>query len=195
MKKIFVCAVLIVFVLSACGTPAPTAAPATAIPPTVAPPTEVPPTPTPVPPVDSNMWYRLENKSLGDTLAIDIINVGSDSHALQMAKVGDYSGQYWKFIPVDDGSYQMTNAFLADRNLVLDVRDDGRAIMAEAGDSSTQHWAVTLLGDGSIRLTRQSSGEGFSLAISSDGRNKFIMAETKDDSLQYWILIPLGSIQ
>ena len=89
----------------------------------------------------------------------------------------------------------MTNQFLADKNMVLDVRDDGRAIMAEAGDFGTQHWVITLLGDGSIRLTRQSSGEGFSLSISSDGRNKFVMAETKDDSLQYWILIPIGAIQ
>jgi hypothetical protein len=197
MKKISVLAILIMVVLAACGSPAPAAAPtaaptdapttATAIIPITAP-TEAPTsTSTPEPPVDSNAWYRLTNKSLGDALAVDIINVGSDSLALQMAKVGFYSGQFWQFQPWGDGTYKVTCQFLADKNRVLDVRDDGRAIMALAGTDNSQHWSITHLSDGSYRLTHLSTGDGLSLAISSDGRNKFVMAKTADDSHQYWI--------
>jgi hypothetical protein len=201
MSKIFALGILIMIGLAACGSPAPDAAPTTAptdmptavptVVPTIAP-TETPAptsTSTPEPPVDSNAWYRWTNKYLGGALAVDFNNIGSDSFVLQMVKVGFYSGQFWQFQPWGDGTYKITCQLLADKNRVLDVGDDGRVIMALAGTFASQHWSITPLKDGSYRLTHLSAGDGWSLAITDDGRNKFVMSKTADDKHQYWIFI------
>jgi Ricin-type beta-trefoil lectin domain-like len=210
MKKILVLAIMMMVILSACGTSAPSAAPAPTTAPTVAPapttapvvaqPTSAPtvaPTSTPKPPVDTTLYYRLTNQSLGDSLAIDIINeAGTKSNALQMAKVGDYSGQYWEFIPWGDGTYKITCSFLANAGSVVDMTDAGKAVMADADQSAnTQHWKITPLADGSYHLSNLAKGDGWSLAISSDGRNKFVMVQTATDNHQNWIFKSLGSNQ
>jgi len=43
------------------------------------------------------IWYRLHNNFLGRSIVLDVVNDnGEDSSGkLQMADVGDYSGQYW----------------------------------------------------------------------------------------------------
>jgi hypothetical protein len=60
----------------------------------------------------------------GDQKSLDIINDGTNNK-LQLADTGDYSGQFWKFIPVPGypGWYKISTMFTGDK--VLDVINDG----------------------------------------------------------------------
>jgi hypothetical protein len=196
MKKMFVIAALVVVILSACGTPptaAPTAVPPTAVATAVPPPTAIPPTPTPQPPVDDNTWYQMYPKSKAD-MAVDIWNDGNNGVAL--VAPGDYSGQYWRFMPQSDGTYKITNQFLQDKNLVFDLFVEGkntRVFMAALKDSKSQNWTVTKLGGDTYRLVNVSLGDGFSLDINSS--NKLVLVENSTSDGQIWFLKPLGNIK
>ena len=55
--------------------------------------------------VDTKYWYRLTTQLQGDGKSLDIINDGKNNQ-IQLADTGDFSGQYWAFVPVPPTLYR-----------------------------------------------------------------------------------------
>lgn len=115
---------------------------------------------------DGWKWYRLRNSLSG--YALDVINDGKENKDgfIQLAKEGDFSGQYWQINPRPDGTYQIRNLFLGP-NRALDVFGDDKTKphLAEAGYYSGQFWTITPWGDdpNTFHLENNYSGPYLSL--------------------------------
>lgn len=122
--------------------------------------------------ISSSSWYRMKNSLAGYSL--DVINdgAGNKEGLIQLAREGNFSGQFWQFRPRADGTYEIRNMFLGP-NRALDVYGNDKTVpcLGDAGYYSGQYWTVTPWGDGSYHLENAFSGPYLSLD-SMDGGNK-----------------------
>jgi len=125
----------------------------------------------------STIWYRLHNKFLGKDVVLDVVNDKGEesSGALQMAEVGDYSGQYWQIRPHpdDDGTYILRTFFLGpDKTLAVNPSTLS-AHLADTPDlSSAQKWKI-------VPWMYPSSGGSLGKSLRWDRTYKLINAEER----------------
>ena len=140
-------------------------------------------------------YHRLTNKSLGDSLSIDIVNDGVNN-TLQMAATGERSGQHWLFTAVGSGFFRLTTQWQGPGRS-LDVVNDGvnRFVqLAGSGNFSGQFWRVSLAEPGYYRLTSQWLGESRSLAAVRTGSSiQLALADTNQDASQLWKIAAVSS--
>jgi hypothetical protein len=69
-------------------------------------------------------WYRLSIRNLPG-VCLDVINDGTahEQGKLQMAPVGNFSGQHWQFLPALDGSFCMRTMYTG-TDMLLSAGDD-----------------------------------------------------------------------
>lgn len=136
-------------------------------------------------------YYRLTTQWQGDGKSLDVVNDGKNNDQLVLADTGDFSGQYWKFTPLEGGYYRLTTEWLG-AGKSLDVVNDGKSnsqlILAKTGNFTGQYWKITRMGDGYYRLTTQWRGVGKSLDVVNDGKtnDQLILANTANVSGQSW---------
>jgi hypothetical protein len=145
--------------------------------------------------LSTSQWYRLTNLyAIG--LALDVVNDNGtlSSGRLQMAPIGDFSGQYWALQPFPDASsptYALHTLFLGPAKR-LDVygNDKTKPHLANAGYYSGQIWTIAQWGDGTWRLTNQYSGPGLHLDVYSDTKEPFL--GDGNHSGQHWQFTPIA---
>jgi hypothetical protein len=147
--------------------------------------------------------YRLTTEWLGSDKALDMVNDGEKNEKINMADVGDFSGQHWIITPVPaattggvGGFYRITNVF-GGTGKSLDVVNDGtndRLRVTKSGHFMGQYWRITPVKEceGCYRLTTQWRGTGFSLeVVSADDNTQLRLTKTGDLTGQYWHLTPI----
>ncbi|CAF4899864.1 unnamed protein product [Rotaria sp. Silwood1] len=140
---------------------------------------------------DPTSYYRLTTQWQGNNKSLDVVNDGKNNNQLILATTGNYSGQYWKITPTDNGFYRLTTQWQGDKkslDVVNDGKNNNRLILAKTGNYSGQSWRITETGNGFYRLTTQWQGDDKSLSIVKDGKNnnQLILAKTSDCQEQYW---------
>lgn len=135
-----------------------------------------------------NGYYRITNRSIGDSTSLDVINDGANNK-LQLAASGPQTGQFWKITPVGNGYFRLTTKWLGESRS-LDIVPDGannKLRLADTGDFSGQFWKLTPAADGFYRLTTMWQGEARSLAVVTDGSViKLQLENTVDKAEQLW---------
>lgn len=143
---------------------------------------------------DENYYYRLTTAWQGPGKSLDIINDGKNTK-LQLAKTGNFTGQFWKIKYINNGFYRLTTAWQGE-DKSLDVINDGKNTklqLAKTGNFSGQFWLIKKINSKFYRLTTQWQGKGKSLDVINDGKNnKLQLAKTGNFSGQYWKLEKLN---
>ena len=140
MKKFFALAILVVVVLSACGSPSsvPATVPSTTVPPTA---TKVPasaPTATEVSTAvpEFNGYYTLQTMFLeSENLCLEGNRQGGDvlgGAAFMNDCTTPASGQLWKLVPASDGYYILQTMFLESENMCLEGNRQGGDVLSGA---------------------------------------------------------------
>jgi hypothetical protein len=211
MKKTIVLVIVLVFALSACGTPAtalPTVVPSTEVPTAAMPPTTAPtPTPEPTSVADFNGYYMLqtmflesENKCLeGNRLGGDVLG----GAAFMNDCATPSSGQLWKLVPADDGYYTLQTMFLESENKCLEGNRLGGDVLGGAAfmndcatPSSGQLWKLVPADDGYYTLqtmfleSENKCLEGNRLGGDALGGAAFMNDCAVPSSGQLWKLVP-----
>jgi hypothetical protein len=90
--------------------------------------------------------------------ALDIVNDGTQNNRLVYNGFNNYSGQFWKLTPNQDGSYvRLTSLWLGDAKSI-DVVNDGsnrELILSATGDYSGQFWKLTPITEEEKRLAHE----------------------------------------
>jgi hypothetical protein len=152
-----------------------------------------------IPPISSGTWYRLTNISLPD-VCLDVINNGR-SHIdgwLQMAPIGNYSGQHWQIIPTLEGAYRLRTQYTGPE-MFLDVRDNGNddPHLIDTRQSPQQQWRFVPNGNESFRLINEASGPELFFGAHVDeswSRARKLWMRPTDASDQIWKITPIGPI-
>lgn len=145
---------------------------------------------------DGTVWFRVSNTRVGYSLDVKNDGAGNREGLIQLARDGNYSGQFWQFKPLPDGTYRIRNMFLgADRALDSYGTDKTRVHLATLGDYSGQHWSIKPWGDGSFYLENAWSGPYLSLD-SVDGEVDVNMSNGPDSarSTQRWTIVKIRDI-
>lgn len=113
-------------------------------------------------------YYRLTNDYNGSVWALDVDKDSSSGESdLHIAKTGDFSGQYWKFVPAGNDQWHLRTLFRGD-GYSLDVKNDGtndQLVMAQTGDNSGQFWNLQKV---------EGSGNTWKLWNNFTGSEKFL---------------------
>ena len=59
-------------------------------------------------PIDPDYYYRLTTKWAGDGVSLDILGDNENNNKPQLAISGQFSGQYWRFVPLANNFYQVS---------------------------------------------------------------------------------------
>jgi len=143
--------------------------------------------------IDTTYWYRLTNNYSGPNKAIDTFPNGT----IEIAAAGDFSGQYWRFVPLATGpKYALRTLYLGD-GYSLDVYNDNGTssrivYLAATGDYSGQYWTLNTWADGTYRLSNDFTGLTKHLDVYSDTLQP--MLDTDDHSGQHWHLNKIQKI-
>ncbi|MCE2895036.1 MAG: RICIN domain-containing protein [Flammeovirgaceae bacterium] len=89
---------------------------------------------------------------------VDIVNDGTQNNRLTLSSFNNYSGQFWKLTPNQDGSYFRITSLWQGDGKSLDVVNDGNnreLILNSTGDYSGQFWKLTLVTEEEKRLQRE----------------------------------------
>ncbi|PSN68098.1 M6 metalloprotease [Corynespora cassiicola Philippines] len=148
-------------------------------------------------PFDSKKWYRIKNTYNPSTFSLDVINdAGSNSRGLlQMARDGNFSGQFWQIKSNGDGTYHIRSLFLG-QNRQLDVygNDKTQPVLQTAGNFSGQYWVIKPWGDGTWHLENAYSGPFMYLDTMQGGPTVAMNASNAGRPTQRWTITPIRDI-
>lgn len=134
-------------------------------------------------------WYRLKNTYNPSSYSLDVINEsGTESPGnIELARVGNFSGQHWQIKFVGNETYHLRTMFLG-ANRQLDVAGSGRKtpMLKTATREYTQQWRVTPWGDGTWRIENVYKGK-FLCLDSVDEGTKVILVSTLGLHLIYTV--------
>jgi hypothetical protein len=129
-------------------------------------------------PPDTNFYHKLSPKDANLFRAMDVIAGGPQNNITQLAETGDFSGQFWRFIPTGDGSFRLTTLFRG-RDMCADIfnegENDNRPHLTPCADFSGQFWFVTVMSDAAptntffARLTTKFRGPNMCLDHFQEG--------------------------
>jgi immune inhibitor A len=140
-------------------------------------------------------WYRLRNTFQG--YALDVINDGRGSKdgLIQMAREGNFSGQFWQLKQRGDGTYAIRNLFLgAGKQLDVYGDDKKKPHLADAGNFSGQFWTIKPWGDGSFHFSNNYSGPELYLDTMEGGPKVALNSANIGRPTQRWTATPISSI-
>jgi hypothetical protein len=101
-------------------------------------------------PPDGNFYHKLFPKDANLSRALDVIPDGPQANITQLADVGNFSGQFWRFLPTGDGSFRLSTQFRG-RNMCADIftagENENRPHLTRCDNFSGQFWFVTVTSD------------------------------------------------
>lgn len=135
---------------------------------------------------DSNATYLLSNLFLKDQT---VLAVGPNNQ-LQMAKRGNGQDQLWKFKPLGNGHYRITNVALGEG---YSIDSDAQAPnIRPSGNYSGQHWKLTPTGNGYIRLSNMFQTDAKSLDTYGNPPHSPFLGDKGNYTGQFWKLTPVA---
>jgi len=146
---------------------------------------------------DPKKWYRLKNTFQPQTDSLDVINDnGTNSTGLlQMARDGNFTGQYWQIKSNGDGTYALRTLFLgAGRQLDVYSNDKLNPVLANAGFFSGQFWTIKPWGDGTWHLENAYSGQFLYLDTMEGGPKVAMNQANTGRPTQRWTITPIRDI-
>jgi immune inhibitor A len=145
---------------------------------------------------DSRKWYRITNTFQGHSL--DVINdgAGNAEGLIQMARTGNFSGQFWQIVPSGGaGTFALRTLFLgASRQLDVYGDDKLKPHLAIAGNFSGQIWKIAPWGDGTWHLENAYSGSDFYLDTMEGGPRVAMNQANVGRPTQRWTITPIRGI-
>lgn len=107
----------------------------------------------------STFYCRLTNEYNGPSWSLDVVGGTTD---LQLAKTGNFSGQYWKLVPVPGhaGKFYLRTMYKGD-GFSLDITNDAHKTphLAVSGNFTGQIWTLTNVANGDqFRLSNDFTG-------------------------------------
>jgi hypothetical protein len=105
----------------------------------------------------STAYYRLANGYNGPSWSLDVVGGTTD---LNIAHTGNFSGQYWKLVPVSSssGKFYLRTMYKGDE-YSLDITNDANKIphLAVTGNYSGQMWTLSNVDD-TFKLSNDFTG-------------------------------------
>jgi hypothetical protein len=113
-------------------------------------------------------YYRLTNSYNGPSWSLDVVGGTTD---LNIAHSGDFSGQYWKLVPVSGHSnkFNLRTMYRGDE-YSLDITNDANKTphLAATGNYSGQIWTLTVTNVGdTFKLSNDFTGPSTFLDVFS----------------------------
>ena len=136
--------------------------------------------------VPTGQWHHFSTLFLGPGRLLD--TYGGAVNDPFVATMAGFSGQQWSITRLTDGSYRLTNMFLA-ATKSLQAQADGKVVMAPNSEALTQRWRLRAIGDGYFRLTNAMTGPEWSLDVLNDGRATLRMTRNGNQSGQFWRVV------
>lgn len=131
------------------------------------------------PAFNEKKWYRLKNKYNPSSYSLDVINDnGLESTGnIELARVGNFSGQYWQIKFVGNETYILRSMFLG-ANRQLDVTGSGRKtpVLRTATREYTQQWRIVPWGDGTWRIENVYKGRFLCLDTVDEGTTVLLVS-------------------
>jgi hypothetical protein len=148
------------------------------------------PTATSAQSIDQSVYYKLSTQFRGSGMKLDVFN----DNLTRLETDQDVSGQFWKFVANDEGTFRLSTLFLGP-DMCLDIFNGGpnnnQPHLTKCANVSGQLWAITItdVAD-AIRLTTRFRGPDMCLDIFNGGPNNNQPQLTKcaNVSGQLWVL-------
>src|SRR5262245_58408166 len=140
---------------------------------------------------DPNFFYRLSTQFRGTDMSLDVFNGGPKNNMTRLERFQDVSGQYWRFVPVGDGSFRLTTMFRGS-GMCLDIFNGGpnnnQPHLQPCQNFSGQFWNIKTDGNW-VRLTTKFRGPGMCLDIFNGGAddNQPHLQTCANVSGQFWL--------
>ncbi|MGL4289450.1 MAG: RICIN domain-containing protein [Phreatobacter sp.] len=124
---------------------------------------------------DPAFYYKLSTQFRGTGMPLDVFNGGPRNNQARLDAKQNVSGQNWRFIPAENGSYRLTTEFRGAR-MCLDINPPtNRPELRNCGNYSGQLWQVVPAGQW-VRLTTSFRGPGLCLDIDPDSNQPELRA-------------------
>jgi len=149
-----------------------------------------------------NVFYRLTTLFQGPSVALDVINDGTNNNRMIMTTAGAYTGQYWRFTPAPEipGTYRISCLWRG-QSLPMDIinggPEDNQPILAPIGPYTGQLWTLTEVpqAPGYVALHTEFRGPNLALeGFAGATGNRPVLASFGPYSGQVWLLTPLISV-
>ncbi|RKS07774.1 ricin-type beta-trefoil lectin protein [Nocardiopsis sp. Huas11] len=140
--------------------------------------------------IDPERVYVLQNVH-GDRV-LDVAQAATaNGAATHLWDRHDQENQQWRFVPVDDGYYEIEGV---GSGKVLEIAADGpgATLLTRTGDPH-QHWAPVEVGDGVVRLVNRATSQALEAQGGApDNGTAVVQAPDGGHAHQQWRLLPLG---
>ena len=114
----------------------------------------------------TTFYYRLTNAYNGPSFSLDVVGGTTD---LTIAATGNFTGQYWKLVPVTNspGKFYLRTQYKGDE-YSLDITNDASKTphLAQTGNYTGQFWTLTRDGD-AFKLSNDFTGASTFLDVYS----------------------------
>lgn len=146
---------------------------------------------------DPKIWYRLKNTFSPSSYSLDVINdngANSTGH-IEMARDGNFAGQFWQIKSNNDGTYFIRSLFLGpSRQLDIDGDDKSIPVVANAGFYSGQFWTIKPWGDGTWHFHNAFTGPERYLDTMEGGPRVAMNMANIGRPTQRWTITPIREI-
>ena len=117
--------------------------------------------------IDTLYYYRLRTEFTGPGMCLDVINGGKRNNTTRLVTCADNLGQYWRFIPADQGFYRLTT-WLRGAQMCLSDYNGVTVKLDPCADNRGQLWQMNQ-DRKSYRLTTSLRGPKNCLDIHNGG--------------------------
>ncbi|MDE3723702.1 RICIN domain-containing protein [Nocardiopsis sp. N85] len=143
--------------------------------------------------IDPEVVYVLQNVH-GDRV-MDVAQAATHNGApVHLWDRHDQGNQQWRFVPLDDGFYEIEGIGSGKVLEVSNVADEPpTATLLTPTGAANQHWTVVDVGGGVIRLINRATGNALEgQGGAPDNGTAVVQAADGGHAFQQWRLIPLG---
>ncbi len=143
--------------------------------------------------IDTSKWYRLTNRTLGENKSLDTSN---PDYRCFMGDNGNFTGQYWRFVPSNtQGYYLMFSRFAGEREGLEGGSPDSACLFTGFADKgnpfSGQMWKISSEGDNYFRMKNLNLQSTHSLGVTTIPT---LLSTDTNSEAQQWMFSEIGDI-
>lgn len=124
-------------------------------------------------------WYRLKNTFDPSSYSLDVMNDNDieSTGNVELARVGNFSGQHWQIKFIGNETYTLRSMFLG-ANRQLDVAGSGKKtpMLRTTTREYTQQWRIIPWGDGTWRIENVYKGKFLCLDTVDEGTTVLLVS-------------------
>ncbi|KAK3217228.1 hypothetical protein GRF29_1g2317844 [Pseudopithomyces chartarum] len=142
-------------------------------------------------------WYRLKNTFDPSSYSLDVMNDNDieSTGNVELARVGNFSGQHWQIKFIGNETYTLRSMFLG-ANRQLDVAGSGKKtpMLRTTTREYTQQWRIIPWGDGTWRIENVYKGKFLCLDTVDEGTTVLLSKVEEGRPTQRWTVEPISDI-